>query len=89
MNTGIVYQIGETFQQGCGTRCTCRTGGQIDCVTVQCDFDGPTCSTNGDPHYLTFDRYAHHYQGRCQYVHVERCTNSEFSIKTKTLHTIM
>ena len=85
MNTGIVYQIGETFQQDCGTRCTCRTGGQIDCVTVQCDFDGPTCYTNGDPHYYTFDRNAHHYQGTCQYVHVERCTNSEFSIKTRNI----
>ena len=85
MNTGIVYQIGETFQQDCGTRCTCRTGGQIDCMSIPCPIDGPTCSTNGDPHYYTFDRNAHHFQGICQYVHVERCANSEFSIRTRNI----
>ena len=83
MNTGIVYQIGEMYQRDCGTRCTCRTGGRIDCIRVPCDFNGPTCYANGDPHYTTFDGLSHHYQGGCQYVHVERCTNSEFSIKTR------
>ena len=84
-NTGIVYQIGETYQRDCGTRCTCRVGGQTDCMSVPCDFNGPTCHTNGDPHYTTFDGFAHHYQGGCQYAHVERCTNSEFSIKTRNI----
>ena len=82
-NTNITYLIGETYQPDCSTRCTCRPGRQIDCVTVPCPIDGPTCRANGDPHYTTFDGFVHHYQGTCQYVHVERCTNSEFSIKTR------
>ena len=86
MNTSIVYQIGETYQRDCGTRCTCRAGGQTDCMSVPCDFDGPTCHTNGDPHYTMFDRTVHHYQGGCQYVHVERCSaNSDFSIQTSNI----
>ena len=83
MITGIEHLIGEVFQQGCDTRCTCRAGGQTDCITVPCDFDGPTCQAWGDPHYNTFDGLAHDYQGVCQYIHVERCTNSEFAIKTR------
>ena len=54
-------------------------------MSVPCDFNGPTCHTNGDPHYTTFDGFAYHYQGGCQYAHVERCINSEFSIKTKNI----
>ena len=83
MNTGIPYRIGETYQRDCGTRCTCRAGGQTDCMSVPCDFNGPTCYANGDPHYRTFDGLPYDYQGGCQYAHVERCTNSKFSIKTR------
>jgi len=79
----IKYHVGETFQKNCATRCTCRQGNQIDCITVPCDFNGPTCTANGDPHYNTFDGFVHHYQGNCEYIHVERCSNSEFSIKTR------
>ena len=83
MISNIQYNIGETYQRDCATRCVCEAGGQISCVTVPCPIDGPTCRASGDPHYNTFDGRVHHYQGTCQYTHVERCTNSEFSIKTR------
>ena len=57
----------------------------IESMSFPCPIDGPTCHTNGDPHYYTFDGNLHHYQGTCQYVHVERCTNSEFSVKTRNI----
>ena len=47
MTSGIEYLIGESYQRDCATRCTCRVGGQIACMTVPCDFDGPTCTANG------------------------------------------
>ena len=77
-----MYQVGDSFDKDC-TRCTCRIGGQLDCVLQECTIDGPTCRADGDPHYTTFNNTNYDYQGICQYVHVERCINSEFSIKTR------
>ena len=81
--TGTEHSVGEEFLQGCSTRCTCQSGGVADCVAVPCEYSGPTCTAVGDPHYTTFDGRAYDYQGHCQYAHIQRCENSEFSIKTR------
>ena len=80
---GISIPIRETFQPDCGRRCTCYEGGRLDCITVDCPINGPTCTAAGDPHYTTFDSRRYDFQGNCEYVYVERCINSEFSIRAR------
>ena len=82
--TGIEHPVDDEYLQGCSTRCTCESGGNPDCESVPCDYDnGATCTAWGDPHYTSFDGRTYDYQGRCQYTHVQECSNSEFSIKTR------
>ena len=44
-------------------------------------FVGPaTCMAFGDPHYNTFDGQLHHFQGVCNYILAQDCTNGDFSV---------
>ncbi|KAF2978522.1 hypothetical protein EK904_011288 [Melospiza melodia maxima] len=68
----------------CTQRCQCQKNGVISCRSYSCDSretcvikDGkhkcnPTsfgiCQVMGDPHYTTFDRLVHHFQGKYTYI---------------------
>lgn len=54
----------------------------MNCVTTPCNINGTICTASGELHYKTFDKKRYDFHGRCQYVHVEKCKNSEFSIKS-------
>ena len=47
---------------------------------MPCSYDGPTCRASGDPHYRTFDRYWHHFQGICEYVLTKQCSGDDYVI---------
>ncbi|XP_035490491.2 zonadhesin, like isoform X3 [Scophthalmus maximus] len=48
------------------------------------------CSVSGDPHYITFDKFTHHYMGACSYTLTKPCNASSdmpyFSVDTQNEH---
>ncbi|XP_066413022.1 IgGFc-binding protein-like [Molothrus aeneus] len=77
---GNSWEVEEDSDKGC----QCQKNGVISCRSYSCDSretcvikDGkhkcnPTgfgrCQVMGDPHYITFDRLVHHFQGKYTYV---------------------
>ncbi|XP_078686191.1 IgGFc-binding protein-like isoform X4 [Branchiostoma floridae x Branchiostoma belcheri] len=41
------------------------------------------CHACGDPHYKTFDRRPHHFQGPCRYIFAKDCGNNDFSVEVQ------
>ncbi|XP_074402790.1 IgGFc-binding protein [Zonotrichia albicollis] len=68
----------------CTQRCQCQKNGVISCRSYSCDSRetcvikngkhkcNPTsfgiCQVMGDPHYITFDKLVHHFQGKYTYI---------------------
>ncbi|KAG5852102.1 hypothetical protein ANANG_G00058860 [Anguilla anguilla] len=94
------------YLEGCTQRCVCRGEGVIECHNTSCApnqvcqlQDGEygcqalgsgTCSASGDPHYISFDKKVHHFQGSCSYTLTEPCNASSglpyFSVITQNEH---
>ncbi|KAJ8338240.1 hypothetical protein SKAU_G00372060 [Synaphobranchus kaupii] len=94
------------YLDGCTHRCVCRGEGVIECHNTTCApnqacqlQDGEygchalgrgTCSASGDPHYTSFDKKVHHYQGSCSYTLTKPCNVTSglpyFSVDTQNEH---
>lgn len=90
--------------EDCSERCTCLGNSSLDCIALSCSPDEAckvqsglkgcypasiaTCHVYGDPHYSTFDRRLHHFQGACNYTLAETCNSSiaAFSITARNEH---
>ncbi|MFT7810023.1 zonadhesin-like [Arapaima gigas] len=94
------------YLEGCTQRCVCRGEGLIECHNASCGpaeschlqdgeygchaTDHGICSVSGDPHYTTFDKKIHHFQGSCSYTLVQPCNVTSglpyFSVDTQNEH---
>ena len=76
---GMFYEMGSIIEPNCTTRCTC-VGGSFSCTQQQCIIDGPTCYAFGYSHYQTFDLQHYDFYGKCEYVLVQPCDGTGFTI---------
>ena len=81
-HNGAQYRIGESVEVDCSERLVCQPGGMFDPVEQVCTYVGQA-SANGDPHYLTYDGWWHHFQGKCEYVLTKLCDSDAFTVLAK------
>ncbi|XP_048883722.1 IgGFc-binding protein-like [Brienomyrus brachyistius] len=94
------------YVESCTQRCLCRGEGVIECHETSCGpsescqlqdgeygchpLDEGICSVSGDPHYVTFDKKVHHFQGSCSYTLTQPCNATSglpyFSVDTQNEH---
>jgi len=76
---GIEYEEGLQIQPNCSTKCTCHKG-EINCEAQDCLIDGHTCYVFSGIHYYTFDSQSYEFLGNCEYIFVQTCNTTEFSV---------
>ena len=77
MLNGVEYKFEEEVQVNCTTRCMCASSGDFDCITMNCTYDGPTCTVSSDPHYRTYDGLWYDFHGTCEYVLTQLCDGND------------
>ena len=81
---GIEYEEGVKIQPNCSSKCTCYRGA-FHCEEQDCTIDRVvSCHAYGGLHFQTFDKSSYQFQGRCEYVFVQPCSHSNFSVTIVT-----
>lgn len=73
------YEEGLQIQPNCSTKCTCYKG-KFYCEAQNCLIDGHTCHAYSGIHYHTFDSKNYEFLGNCEYIFVQTCNTTEFSV---------
>lgn len=79
MYMGMKYEEGLQIQPNCSTKCICHKG-KFQCEAQNCLIDGHTCYAYGGIHYHTFDSQNYEFLGNCEYIFVQTCDTTEFSV---------
>ena len=83
---GIEYEEGVKIQPNCSTRCTCVRG-NFHCENQECSVEqsrAASCHVYGNLHFQTFDSQNYEFQGTCEYVFVQPCQLSNFTVTIVT-----
>ncbi|KAI8518361.1 hypothetical protein Bbelb_043780 [Branchiostoma belcheri] len=84
--SSVTCQADQTWSATVPTCNGAYTGFEQEAMTRDDLCVGPDrgyCHACGDPHYRSFDRRPHHFQGPCRYIFAKDCGNNDFSVEVQ------